>query len=147
MNKHTLALFQEIILRSECNLIFILRQELDEPLPSPHGKAIWDSFPVDWNSKLRIAGQLKEEAGPHPDHIFFILEKDDLLDYTCAERLLGGQRGVCQGMFYPDAFLVKSILAKRRVHSHGRNLRYMKYGLWTRKIKKIGQRKLGRNTQ
>ena len=44
----------------------------------------------------------------------------------------------CQGMFYPNAFSVESTLAKRCVHTHGRILRYTKYGLWTRQIKRIG---------
>jgi len=43
---------------------------------------------------MRIAGQLREEAGHCPDHIFLILEKpEDLPDHTCAEGLLGGQKG------------------------------------------------------
>ena len=32
-------------------------------------------------------------------------------------------------MFYLDSFSVKSILAKRCMHTHGRILRYTKYGL------------------
>jgi len=39
-----------------------------------HGKAIGNSFPKDQNSKTRIAGQLREEAGPCRDHIFLIVE-------------------------------------------------------------------------
>ena len=46
---------------------------------------------------------------------------------------------------YPYAFAVGSILAKRRACTHGRILRYTKYGLWTRQIKVTGQRKTGRN--
>ena len=34
-----------------------------------------------------------------------------------------------QVMFYPDAFLVKSTLAKRWVSTHGRILRYTKHRL------------------
>ena len=37
-------------------------------------KAIGDSFPEGQNSKTRIAGQLREEAGPSSDHIFLIPE-------------------------------------------------------------------------
>ena len=50
--------------------LFILgfRQEVDAPTPTPC-KPIGDSFPVDQNSKMRRAGQLKEEARPCPDHI------------------------------------------------------------------------------
>ena len=38
------------------------------------GKVIEDSFPMDQNCKLRTAGQLREETGPCPDHIFLLLE-------------------------------------------------------------------------
>ena len=48
------------------------------PPPLPHcpsqGKAIGDWFPVDWNSKVRKAGQLREETGPLPNHVFLTLE-------------------------------------------------------------------------
>ena len=37
------------------------------------GKAIGDSFSVDQNPKMRTTGELEEEAGPSPDHIFLIL--------------------------------------------------------------------------
>ena len=48
-------------------------------------------------------------------------------------------------MFYPDAFSVKSILAKRCVCMHGRILRSTKRGLWTRQIIGTGQRNPRRN--
>lgn len=49
----------------------ILRQEVD---PSHHqDKAIGESLPVDENSKTRIAGQLREQAGPCTDHAFLYL--------------------------------------------------------------------------
>ena len=38
------------------------------------GKVIEDLFPRDQNSKMRIARQLREEAGPCPGHIFLLLE-------------------------------------------------------------------------
>ena len=38
------------------------------------GKVVGDSFPMDPNSKMRIAGQLRKKAGFYPDHIFFILK-------------------------------------------------------------------------
>ena len=53
-----------------------LRQELDEPYPHPLFPPIisikrWgESFPIDCNSRRRIAGQLREESGPCPDDIF-----------------------------------------------------------------------------
>ena len=83
------------------------------------------------------AGQLREGVGPRPDHRFLTIR---VCDHTCAERLLGGQRGVMLG--YPQAFVVGSIYAKRCIH--GRILRYTKYGQWVRQIKMIGQRKTGR---
>ena len=42
--------------------------------PHPQGKAIGDSFPVDRNSKRRIVGQLRQEAGPCTDHVFLFLK-------------------------------------------------------------------------
>ena len=45
------------------------------PTPAPpQDKAIGDSFPVDRNSKMRKAGQLRVKAGSFPDHIFLIPE-------------------------------------------------------------------------
>ena len=44
------------------------------PTPTPEGKATWDSPPMNWNFKMRIAGQLRELSGPCPDHIFLIPE-------------------------------------------------------------------------
>ena len=56
----------------ECGVLATgLRQEVEG---SPHGKAIGNSFPEGQNSKTRIAGQLREEAGPSSDHIFLIPE-------------------------------------------------------------------------
>ena len=85
------------------------------------GKVVGDTFPMDPNSKMRIAGQLRKKAGFYPDHIFFILKvirPPWLHMYRKACRPKGDQ---CQGMFYSDAFLVKSILAKRGgVPIHGR---------------------------
>ena len=48
-----------------------MRQEVDG---YPQGKVIGDSLSKDQNSKIRIAGQIREETGPCPDHIFLILE-------------------------------------------------------------------------
>ena len=45
----------------------------------------------------------------------------------------------------PQAFAVGSILAKTCMCTHGTILRYVKYGLWTRQIKMISQRKTRRN--
>ena len=52
-----------------------------------------------------------------------------------------------QGLMHrcPQAFAVGSILAKKCTCTHGTILRYVKYGLWTRQIKMISQRKTRRN--
>ena len=39
----------------------------------PQFEATGASFPEDWNSKTKIAGQLREMAGPCPDHRFLII--------------------------------------------------------------------------
>ena len=58
------------------------------------------------------------------------LKSGDLPDYTCAEKLHGGQRGVMpRYAHYPYIFVVESILAKRCVYTNGHILRYTKYGL------------------
>ena len=52
-----------------------LRPEVDAPPSLPtQGKATGDSFTTDQNSKTRIAGYLREKAGPSPDYIFLILK-------------------------------------------------------------------------
>ena len=56
--------------------------------PLHHGKATGDSFSADWNSKTRIAEQLREEAGPCPDPLFLVLEGRRTPDHTCAEKAL-----------------------------------------------------------
>jgi len=43
------------------------------------------------NSKMRIAGQLREEARPFQKH-FSHSKSGDLPNYTSAESLLGGQK-------------------------------------------------------
>ena len=40
-------------------------------MPTLEDKAIRDSFPVNLNSKMRIAGQLREKAGPALTTHFF----------------------------------------------------------------------------
>ena len=61
--------------------------------PPPPGKPIGDSFPVDRNSKMRITGQLNQEAGPCPDHVYLIPKSGELPGNTCREKLLEGQSG------------------------------------------------------
>ena len=53
---------------------------------APQGKAVGDSFSVDQNSKIRIAGQLREEAGPCLDYMFLFSESGDCPDHTCTEK-------------------------------------------------------------
>ena len=50
----------------------MVRQEVDASSSCPQHKTIGDSFLVDQNFNTRIAGQLREEAEPCPDHIFLI---------------------------------------------------------------------------
>ena len=59
--------------------------------------------------------------------------------------LLAGQRKSDVKGCSTQMLVVGSILAKRCVRKHGRVLWCTKYGLWTRQIKMIGQRKTGRN--
>ena len=59
--------------------------------------------------------------------------------------LLAGQRGEqCQGMSYPYASSVGSILAKKCVH-HRKDPKNTKYGLWIRQSKMTAQRRTRRN--
>ena len=51
----------------------------------------------------------------------------------------------CQEMLYPQSFAVESIFTKMCMCTQERSLRYTKYGLCTRQIKMIGQRKPERN--
>ena len=52
------------------------------------GKVIEDSFPVNQNSKMRIAGQLREKAGSCPDHTFLFPKSRDRLITHAQKRLL-----------------------------------------------------------
>ena len=83
-------------------------------MPTLEDKAIRDSFPVNLNSRMRMAGQLREGAGPCPDHIFPILKvsrpprphmcrktpwrssravlRDALLKCPCTQRHLGKEK-------------------------------------------------------
>ena len=113
-------------------------------MPILEGKVIRDSFPVNLNSRMRIAEQLREGAGPARTTYFLFSKSGDLPDHTCAERILGGQAEWCWGMLYSNAPAHSVILAKRSVHTHGRLLRYTKCGPWSRQIKMTGQSKLGK---
>ena len=77
-------------------LILFLTGDIEAAGRSPisQGKAIGDSFPVDRDSKTRITGQLGEEAGLCPDHIFLIFEVRRPAQPHMHRRLLGGQTGV-----------------------------------------------------
>ena len=115
---------------------------------APQGKAIEDSFPIDQISKTRIVGRLREKAGPCPDHISLtpdVRRPPRSHVHRKAPCRPMGEQCQGQGMSYLHAFLVKSILDKRCMHIHGRSRRYTKCGLWTRKLKMIGQRKPRRN--
>lgn len=90
---------------------------------------IGDSFLMDQNSKMRIAGQLREVGEPQTTFLF--LNSGDLPDNTQAQkRLLGVQRRVLShDVPYLDTFSVKSFLAKRCMYTHVRILRHAKYEL------------------
>ena len=108
----------------------------------PQGKAIGDSLSIDQNSKTRIAGQLREEAGPCTDHIFLIPKvKRPPQTHMAQKRLLRSQRGVMSRDVLPIGLCGRIHLD----HTHGRILRCTRYGLWTRQIRMTGQRKPRRN--
>ena len=74
--------------------------------PTPTlGKVIGDLLPVDWNFKMRIAGQLMEEAGPYSDHIFLIVEVRRPPWPHMRKKAQWRSKGDWnQGMVYPEAF-------------------------------------------
>ena len=101
-----------------------MRQEEDGP---PRVKQVGDSFSIDQNSKTRIAGQLKEEAGACTDHIFLVPEVSRPPQPHMHIKAPWRSKGeLCQGM---SVCLVKSILAKGCMQTHGGILRYIKCGL------------------
>lgn len=91
------------------------------------------------------AGQFREKAGPCPQHISHSQSQETSQPDMSRKGSLEAKQESCQGMFYPDAFFGK-ILAKKRVCTRGRILRYTKYRRWTRQTEMIGQGKLRRNT-
>ena len=79
------------------------------PPPPLQGKAIGDSFSTDQNSKTRIAGHLREKAGPSPDHIFLILKVRRPPWPHMRRKALEAKGQFCQGVLYPETFLVESM--------------------------------------
>ena len=77
--------------------------------PHPQSKAIGDSFPVDWNSVWAL---------PRP-HISHSQSWQTSLTAHTQKSSLEVEGELCQEMFYPYAFLVESILAKRWVNAQG----------------------------
>ena len=70
--------------------------------PLPHCKAVGDSFCLDRNSKMRAAGQSREEAGPCPDHISLIPEvRGPPQSHMRRKGSLEVKGELCQGMLYP----------------------------------------------
>ena len=119
-----------------------LRQKIDRP---SQGKVVGDSFPTNWNSKIRVEGQLRKESGPCPDHIFLILKvRRSPQPHTCRKTPWKPKKSYVKRCSLPICVSGKSISAERCVHTHGRILRYIKYGLQTRQAKMIGQRKPGK---
>ena len=106
-----------------------LRQGVDSP---PPGKANGDSFPVDWNARTRIAGQLRQEAGPCRDNIFLFLQvrRLHILKKTIWRWCDGVmQRGVMKSDALPIDLFNRIHLGKRCMYTQGRILRYTKYEL------------------
>ena len=61
--------------------------------PCLQGTVTGDSFPVDWNSKMRIVGLIERGGWALPRTHFSLSETGDLPNYTWAERLPGTQKG------------------------------------------------------
>ena len=135
----------EIIPKRVCGSEAGGRCPLSTHPPTPlQGKVIGESFFIEGNwvkNSRTIEGGVWALPKPH------ISCSGDLPNHTCTEQFPCRPKGEqCQGMLYPDVFAVGSILAKRCVRTHGRNLRYIKCRLWTRQIKMTGQMKPRRNT-
>ena len=94
-------------------------------MDSQHGRAIGDSFPMDWNSKTKAAGQLREEAGPYPGHVFLILEvKRPPQPHMCRKGSFEVKEGVMSKdilYLYTYSSWLKSNLAKRCVRTYKRS--------------------------
>ena len=106
------------------------RREIPHLTPHHQDKATGNSFPIDQNSRTRRAGQLREKAGPCPDHVFLILKvRRPLGLHMCRKVPWWSKRNIVKGC----------------MHTHGRIPRYTKYGLQTRQIIMIGQRKPEKN--
>ena len=118
-----------------------LRQKVDWP---SQDKVIGDSFPTNWHSKMRVEGQLREEAGPCPDHIFLILEvRRSPQLHICRNTPWKPKESIVKRYSLPISLSSKSILTKICVHTRERILRYTKYGLHTWQVRMIGQGHLG----
>ena len=91
------------------------------PLHSQH-KTTGDSFPIDRNSRMKIAERLKAgRLGPTQTTHFF--KSGDLSDHTRTEDAHWKSKGsYIKDIPYPYAFSLKSILAKRSKLTHGRIL-------------------------
>ena len=114
----------------------------------PFPRAKWLEIHSLWMETPRQKQQDYEGRRLPPFQITYLLflKSGDLPNHMCTERLLADQRAVMsRSVSYPYSFLVKFILAKRCMHKYGRILRYTKWGLWTRQIKMIDQRKPRRN--
>lgn len=83
-----------------------LRQELDGPYPPPFPpiisiKRLGDSFPIDCNSRRRIAGQLREESGPCPGDIFLKVRETSLTIHV-QKGSLEAKGNYVKGCFLPS---------------------------------------------
>ena len=96
--------------------------------PHPQGNVIGESFPVDQNSKMRIVGPLRQGGWALLGPLLVLEVRRPPWPHVSRKGSLQVKVELCQGVFYSDAFLVKSILAKRRVCAQGGVLRHQ---IWT----------------
>ena len=101
----------------------VLRQEAEHPpyyLPPPTLSKVkqWRFIPKDWNSKIRIAGQLRQGCCTLPRlHISRSRSQETSLITHAQKRLLGGQRGI-RSRSVLSRFLFSEICLGQQMHAH-----------------------------
>ena len=124
----------------------------------PPGVSNLSSFPVDWNSKIPITGQSREETGPCSDkrpHTSDSQSQGNLpnkkapwkkqkkkVPWRSKREGAPPQSKWCHPTHSPLHWEPSWL---RDARTHGRTLRYTKHGLRTRQVKMIGRSKPGRN--
>ena len=116
------------------------RKRMGTPPPAPTlSEATGDSFPMDQKLQDENSRAIKGDGWtlprPYMSH-----------PASAHESSLQVKGGVTsRDAFYPWTFSVESILAKRRMCTQKRILRYSRYGLWMGQIEMTGLRKTRRN--